>query len=109
MGTSTVNENDIELENENHANMDGMRTSMRTDGTTIDQVGNKEVPLSMGEDKSSKSSLKRTRADRRSEKVPQKVKPSHKMSTILSSHTMKTTLPSIKHRQPWMTGNVVQD
>ena len=36
MGTSTVNENDIELENENHANMDGMRTSMRTNGTTID-------------------------------------------------------------------------
>ena len=34
IGTST--ENDIELENENHANMDGMRTSMRTDGTTID-------------------------------------------------------------------------
>ena len=77
-----------------------LRTSMRTDGTTIELVGNKEVPLSMVGDKSSKSSLKRTRAERKSEKVPQKVKPSHKM---------KTTLPSIKHRQPWMTGNVVQD
>ena len=109
MGTSTVNENDIELENENHANMDGMRTSMRTDGTTIDLVRNKEVPLSMGGDKSSKSSLKRTRAEKKSEKVPQKLKTSHKMKTILSSHTMNTTLPSMKRRQPWMTGNVVQD
>ena len=100
MGTSMENENDFELENENHANMDGLKTSRRTDGTTIDLVRNKEVPLSMGGDKSSKSSLKRTRADRRSEKVPQKVKPSHKMLAILSSHTMKTTLPSIKRRQP---------
>ena len=91
METSTVNENDIELENENHANMDGMRTSMRTDGTTIDLVRNKEMTLSMGGDKSSKSSLKRTRAEKKSEKVPQKLKTSHKM---------KTSLPSIKRRQP---------
>ena len=38
MGTSM--ENDIELENENHANMDGLKTSRRTDGTTLDLVGN---------------------------------------------------------------------
>ena len=108
-GMGTSKENDIELENENHANMDGMRTSMRTDGTTIDLEGNKEVPLSMVGDKSSKSSLKRTRAEKKSEKVPQKLKTSHKMKTILSSHTMKTTFPSIKQRQPWMTANVLQD